>query len=561
MKKFKNKKNQPTAEMPEKGAATREMEAIMDAAAENTADIALLLDDGAPIADEQPSETDAQTDGIADIPDALDAAKSSAPAVTEVDLDALTEEDGDTVHETEQAPAETAVGETPAAETQNAPAEESPDAAAKDSDEAAKDADTPADKPAAETVASADTSENSEYKKLGLYLHIPFCKSKCAYCDFFSTDSVVCKGRKIPEAMKLFCGALKNNMRIVSERTTQYNVDTVFIGGGTPTALPAKLLCDIVREVERDFYLDENCEFTVEMNPATADKRLLKKLRRAGVNRISIGLQSAHNHELAALSRIHTVGDFAESFQMAREAGFDNINIDIMFGIPEQTKETFMETLSFVVSMKPEHISMYNLRIEDGTPFGAKANMLPLPDEDTEVDMYLDAVDYLESQGYHQYEISNFARDGRECRHNKRYWLGEEYLGCGPAAHSYFGGRRFALRRSLSQYCKLLETKGTSIPSSLLDESYTVDRREEAAEYLMLRFRLKEGIDGSDFSKRFGADFEALFGKKLARYVASGHMIHEGGRYALTPRGMLVSNTILSDIIPFHTKYTGGKNG
>ena len=399
-------------------------------------------------------------------------------------------------------------------------------------------------------------------KPLGIYIHIPFCKSKCASCDFFSTDSVVCKGRKIPEIMRLFCTAMKNNMRIVSERTTQYNVDTVFIGGGTPTALPAKLLVDIVKEVERDFYLDDNCEFTVEMNPATAEKRLLKRLRRAGVNRLSIGLQSAHNHELAALSRIHTAGDFAASFRMAREAGFDNINIDVMFGIPEQTKETFMETLAFVVSMKPEHISVYNLRIEDATPFGAKRHMLPLPDEDTECDMYLDAVSYLESQGYHQYEISNFARDGYECRHNRRYWLGEEFLGCGPASHSYFGGRRFSLRRSLTQYCKLLETKGTTLPSSLLDESFVIDRREEVAEYLMLRFRMRQGIRASDFNRRFNADFEALFGRKLAVYIAQGNMIREGDRYALTPKGMLVSNTILSDIIPFETKYSAaGKNG
>ena len=297
------------------------------------------------------------------------------------------------------------------------------------------------------------------------------------------------------------------------------------------------------------------------MNPATADKKLLKKLRRAGVNRLSIGLQSAHNHELAALSRIHNVGDFTECFQMAREAGFDNINIDVMYGIPEQTKGSFMETLAFVVSMKPEHISMYNLRIEDGTPFGEKKHMLPLPDEDTECEMYFDGIAYLESQGYHQYEISNFARDGYECRHNLRYWLGQEYIGCGPAAHSYFGGRRFSLRRSLAQYCKLLETKGTSLPSSLLDESYVIDRKEEVAEYLMLRLRLKSGIDTADFKARYGADFDEVFGRKLEIYIRHGFMVHENGHYAFTPRGMFVSNEILSKIIPFETKYEkGGKN-
>ena len=546
------KKNETTADIPEKGAATQEMEAIMDAAAADTAEIALLLDDGAPTEEPENAQTEEDlSDGIDDIPDAMEmpAEEGSAADTT------------DTAVPDASAPTEEPVATgTPIAAESIPTAESASDEATAPKTEAEK-AEAPA-APSFDAIKETAPDDSEEYKKLGLYLHVPFCKSKCAYCDFYSTDSVVCRGRKIPEVMRMYCTAIKNNMRIVSERTTQYNVDTVFIGGGTPTALPAKLLIDIVKEVERDFYLDEDCEFTVEMNPATAEKRLLKRLRRAGVNRLSIGLQSAHNHELAALSRVHTAGDFAASFQMAREVGFDNINIDVMFGIPEQTKETFMETLAFVVSMKPEHISMYNLRIEDGTPFGAKRHMLPLPDEDTECDMYLDAIAYLESQGYHQYEISNFARDGYECRHNKRYWLGEEYLGCGPAAHSYFGGRRFSLRRSLPQYCKLLETKGTSIPSSLLDESYTVDRREEAAEYLMLRFRLKEGISAADFTSRFGADFDALFAKKLEPYIRSGYMTHEGDRYAFTPRGMLVSNTILSNVIPFETKYgSGGKNG
>ena len=558
MKKFSKKKPAPADQVQEKGAVTREMEAIMDAAAENTADIALLLDDGAPTEESKPSDADTPTaDDIEGIPDALDDTAEAVPVVTKVSIDAPTAEPVNVTDDAATAPVKTAESSDDSSDTDDTEETEitsevsTADIAAVKSVEA---------EPAAEG-ALADTAASDEYKRLGLYLHIPFCKSKCAYCDFFSTDSVVCRGHKIPEAMKLFCGALKNNMRIVSERTTQYNVDTVFIGGGTPTALPAKLLIDIVREVERDFYLDENCEFTVEMNPATADKRLLKKLRRAGVNRISIGLQSAHNHELAALSRIHTVGDFAESFQMAREAGFDNINIDVMFGIPEQTKETFMETLAFVVSMKPEHISMYNLRIEDGTPFGEKKHMLPLPDEDTECEMYFDGIAYLESQGYHQYEISNFARDGYECRHNLRYWLGQEYIGCGPAAHSYFGGRRFSLRRSLAQYCKLLETKGTSLPSSLLDESYVIDRKEEVAEYLMLRLRLAKGIDTADFRARFGADFDEIFGKKLEIYIKNGLMTHENGHYAFTPQGMFVSNEILSRIIPFETKYEkGGKN-
>lgn len=545
MKKNKKKNDTPIT-TEEKGTATQEMEAIMDAASSDTADIDLLLDENAP-KDEPAAETLEADDGIDDVPDAFDENTASDPVSecvpTEVTAPITAEAEPEAPKNADTAPTDVSDdGEPDDDELQ--PTEPAPD----------EDVSHP-------SAASEDDSTDTGYKKLGLYLHIPFCKSKCAYCDFYSSDKIVCHGRKSPEEMKLYCTALKNNMRIISERTTQYNVDTVFIGGGTPTALPAKLLLDIVKEVENDFYLDENCEFTVEMNPATADLRLLKKLHRAGVNRLSIGLQSAHNHELAALSRIHTVGDFTECFQMAREAGFDNINIDVMYGIPEQTKSTFMETLEFVVSMKPEHISMYNLRIEDGTPFGEKKHMLPLPDEDTECEMYFDGIDFLASHGYHQYEISNFARDGYECRHNLRYWLGEEYIGCGPAAHSYFGGRRFSLRRSLAQYCKLLETKGTSLPSSLLDESYVIDRKEEVAEYLMLRLRLAKGISTEDFRAKFGADFDEIFGRKLELYIKNGLMTHENGHYAFTPQGMFVSNEILSRIIPFETKYEkGGKN-
>lgn len=534
--KLNKKKNDTPVIAGEKGEETKEMEAIMDAASDDTADISLILDGTAP-KDEDSTEDPAEEDGIDDIPDALEESGASASEQA-----AEPSAEADTDEEPSNVGTDISNEEEEEDEDEPEPTEPAPDEELSDS------------------PAASDEADGS-YKNLGLYLHIPFCKSKCAYCDFYSSDKIVCSGRKTPEEMKLYCSALKNNMRIISERTTQYNVDTVFIGGGTPTALPEKLLLDVVKEVENDFYLDENCEFTVEMNPATADKKLLKKLRRAGVNRLSIGLQSAHNHELAALSRIHNVGDFTECFQMAREAGFDNINIDVMYGIPEQTKGSFMETLAFVVSMKPEHISMYNLRIEDGTPFGEKKHMLPLPDEDTECEMYFDGIAYLESQGYHQYEISNFARDGYECRHNLRYWLGQEYIGCGPAAHSYFGGRRFSLRRSLAQYCKLLETKGTSLPSSLLDESYVIDRKEEVAEYLMLRLRLKSGIDTADFKARYGADFDEVFGRKLEIYIRHGFMVHENGRYAFTPRGMFVSNEILSKIIPFETKYEkGGKN-
>ena len=406
--------------------------------------------------------------------------------------------------------------------------------------------------------------EEAGYRKLGLYLHIPFCRSKCAYCDFYSTDRVVCRGLHVPSEMKAYCQALKNQMKFFSERTTQYNVDTVFIGGGTPTALPSYLLLDLVKEVSRDYYMEDGYEFTVEMNPSTAEAGMLKRLRRAGVNRLSIGLQSAQNNELAALSRTHTLGDFSACFQMAREAGFENINIDLMYGIPEQTRDSFEESLEFACNMKPEHISMYNLRIEEGTPFGKKRQMLPLPDEDAECAMYFNGIRYLRDHGYHQYEISNFARPGKECRHNLRYWRGDEYIGCGSGAHSYFGGRRFSIRPALEEFSSLLRSVPKTMPAALQGENYPVDDREQLTEYLMLRFRLTEGISANGFRERFGADFEEHFGALLEPYCRDGYVLRseENGdvRYAFSPKGMFVSNFILSNILPSEPRHNPSFN-
>ncbi len=560
MKKNKKRRNEPTNnDVREKGETTLEIDAIMEAAAESTAEIGIILegqeDTAAPAPTEAACAAEADTAepeaAAEDIP-AEDTAVHTADTDSNAPLTANAIETAeDEAVSRETIPAE----DTPvAAEAPLQPKEaEEPGETGTEAAETPEASEKVDEKPLSSTLDNSPLPEE-DYKKLGIYLHVPFCRSKCAYCDFYSTDKIRCEGHKTPDEMKRYTKALINHMRILSERTTQYNVDTVFIGGGTPTALPEKLLLSIVKEVSDCFYLDENCEFTVEMNPATANEKTLKKLRRCGVNRLSIGLQSSHNHELAALSRIHCADDFVESFQMAREAGFDNINVDVMFGIPEQTKDSFLETLAFVTAMKPEHISMYNLRIEDGTPFGEKKHMLPLPDEDTECDMYFEGIDYLASQGYRQYEISNFAKEGCECRHNLRYWHGEECLGCGPAAHSYFGGSRFSLKRSLAQYTKALEVKGKSIPASLRDENYQIDKKEEIAEYLMLRLRLAEGISTEDFRKRFGGDFDAVFGKKLMPYIEHELMTHKNGRYAFTPQGMFVSNMILSRIIPFEPK-------
>ncbi len=395
--------------------------------------------------------------------------------------------------------------------------------------------------------------ENQEYRTLGIYLHIPFCKRKCAYCDFYSVETDKNEGM-----MKPYTKAAIHHLQTVSERTTQYNIDTIYIGGGTPTALDPKCLLKLVKEISNSFYLTENPEFTVEMNPGTADLKLLKQLRKYGVNRLSIGAQSANNEELAALSRIHTVKDMSAAFRLAREADFQNINIDLMYGIPGQTTESFRETLQFVISMKPEHISLYGLKIEEGTPFDRQKETLVLPDEETEYNMYTEAISLLSEHGWEQYEISNFARKGYQCRHNLKYWNCEEYIGCGPGSHSCFGGTRYSIQRSLPLYLKALSEKSKTIPSYILDENYTVNETERENEYIMLRMRLSEGLDSEEYLALFGKDFDETYGAKLEEYISGGFVTHTGSKYAFTVKGMYVSNYILSSILSFSERMQKG---
>lgn len=384
---------------------------------------------------------------------------------------------------------------------------------------------------------------NTKEKRLGLYFHIPFCLSKCAYCDFFSF---------VPSNEDLivrYIDALILHMDEYKHAAEDYTVDTVFIGGGTPTCVPTEQLVRLIRSIKRKFNVMRNAEFSIEANPATVDLQSLKKLRRCGINRISMGLQTADNNELRALSRIHTRAQFEQSYRVARAADFRNINIDLMFGIPGQTMDSLMRNLRYVVSLKPDHISLYNLKIEPGTPFDMHRNELSLPDEDTEADMYLRAVEFLNSSGYPQYEISNFSRRGRHCRHNLKYWTCGEYLGFGPSAHSYFAGYRFAFVRNLDSYLNAIE-----IPSSrikLTSQCDEISQRERIGEYVMLHMRLNSGVRLSEFSREFGQDFDLLYGRKLQKYINAGFVFRRGDSVALTPTGMFVSNYILSDILEF----------
>lgn len=385
----------------------------------------------------------------------------------------------------------------------------------------------------------------TSHKRLGIYIHIPFCRSKCAYCDFNSAPP------ESDELVTRYIDALIAHIESYKTAAAEYEPDTVFIGGGTPTSVPPEELYRLIRAVKKNFSLVKNAEFSIECNPATADYSTLARLHRMGVNRISFGLQSAHENELKALSRCHTRKDFMRSYKMARDAKFDNINVDLMFGIPHQTPESLMHSIKYVGGLRPEHISLYDLKIEPNTPFGKNYEKIAptLPPEDVEADMYLAAVDLLSTLGYKQYEISNFARDGKMCAHNLKYWNCDEYLSFGVSAHSYFNGNRFSFTPDIKKYIE-----GVTVPESkvrLTDDIEEIEEKERMGEYIMLRFRLAAGIDDREFSRRFGLSFEKMFGEKCEWFVRSGFMTAKNGVYALTPRGMFVSNYILTEILDF----------
>lgn len=367
----------------------------------------------------------------------------------------------------------------------------------------------------------------------GLYIHIPFCVRKCSYCDF-------CSVAAWDEA---FVDAYID--RLLSElsgykRQVRIPVDTLYLGGGTPSLLTGGQLTRIVSAVREVFSLSPDTEFTIEANPGTLTEDKLSAYRALGVNRLSLGLQSIHDNELKMLGRIHTYEDFLNSYRMARAVGYDNISVDLMYGIPRQTRESYLHSLRAVTSLGPEHISAYGLIVEPGTRFCDMGDALRLPDEDEECDMYYMAHELLSAEGYLHYEISNYARAGRMSRHNLKYWRDSEYIGVGAAAYSYFEGKRYGNTRDLDRYMA-----GLDIPEC----SETLTAETERYEYAMMHLRLSFGISLSEYRRRFGEDF--LYGREetVGRYVGMGLAVLDEDRFYLTERGFYLSNTILSDIL------------
>lgn len=373
---------------------------------------------------------------------------------------------------------------------------------------------------------------------LGIYVHVPFCRSKCQYCDFYSMAT---------KEDKLFDGyldAVCDHIKEAGELAPGYKVDSIYFGGGTPTFFGADGMAIILTTIRRNFDVDNNAEITFEANPDSVSDRLLHRLRAEGFNRVSLGIQSDDDEMLKKLGRPHTYAQAVSAYHKIRKAGFKNVSVDLMYGLPGQDLVDWQETLDNVLRLLPEHISCYALKVEEGTPFYEYRDMLNLPDDDTQAEMYLTAVEALRSRGFRQYEISNFCRKGLVSKHNMKYWTGGEYLGFGPAASSDFAGKRFTLKRDLQAYISGIRDGG-----DIMEDMEEIPMRERAGEYLMLRLRTNLGIEEQEYEKLFLLPFaplEDVLEKQRRLFHATQT---DDRRWVLTPKGFLVSNDIITDLL------------
>jgi len=367
---------------------------------------------------------------------------------------------------------------------------------------------------------------------VGLYVHVPFCVRKCPYCDFYSVPAA-------EEWMDCYTAAVKREIKKFAEQCS-VSADTVYFGGGTPSVLGEARLTSILDALASAFSVISGAEITLEVNPGDDLRALLQGIRHAGWNRLSIGMQSANDTELRLLGRRHTAAQAAAAAEEAARAGFSNLSLDLMLAVPGQTPESLRRSLAEYACLGASHVSAYLLKIEEGTPYSRCADSLGLPDEEKTADLYLLTCEELERYGFRQYEISNFAKKGRESRHNLKYWRDEPYLGFGPSAHSFFGGKRFFQPRSLQEYCL-----GDRLP--VPDGS-----GGSFEEYAMLALRLCEGLRRTGCTARFGAEgaecFQRIFCRAL-RYSRAGMTICEPDRVRLTRKGFLVSNALLAELL------------
>ena len=383
-----------------------------------------------------------------------------------------------------------------------------------------------------------DIIKNNEKapKKLGLYIHIPFCRTKCLYCDFCSFAS-----REEGEREE-YVNAL---LREISVRgTREYIVDTVYLGGGTPSLLSIGQIDRILSSLREHFLIDESAEITLECNPMTHltdGKEYFSALRDLDINRLSLGIQSAVNSELKLIGRRHTFEEAQKTFFDARKSGFDNISVDLMFGIPSQTIDSLEYSLEQFIFLGAEHISIYSLQLEEGTPLYNMREKYTLADNDLVADMYEKVIFIMKNTGYNHYEISNFAKEGRESKHNSKYWRLDEYLGLGLASHSDFGGKRSENTYDLREY----------LDGNYFGSEREIGNLEREVEFIMLGLRMSDGISKSEFFERFGIDFDEKYGKKVEFLEKMSYLSQNDNRVALNESGFAVSNSILAQILDF----------
>lgn len=394
--------------------------------------------------------------------------------------------------------------------------------------------------------------KKKETQALGIYIHIPFCMKKCKYCDFLSFCGDDSEKKTYSSAL---VDEIKEWGRLYGKKGKNYPVSTIYFGGGTPSVLETIYIEEILQVIRAEFTVSEDGEITLECNPGTADDKKFSSYYRMGINRISMGLQSAHNEELKKIGRIHTWEDFLQCYEAARDAGFDNINLDVMSALPDQTWEMYQDTLQKVVDLKPEHVSSYSLIIEEGTPFFQmyEQGLLHLPDEDTERKMYYQTNEFLRQNGYHRYEISNYARPGYESRHNSSYWTRENYLGLGLGASSLIDNIRFRNTDRMMQYIgrNFKHCSDNTIEQILsqYEEVEMLSVKEQMEEFMFLGLRMTEGVSIALFEKTYGKKFHEVYGAVCEKLKKEGFIICESDRVRLTEQGIDVSNVVLAEFL------------
>ncbi len=380
-----------------------------------------------------------------------------------------------------------------------------------------------------------------ETKELGIYIHIPFCVRKCAYCDFLSYGVEAANEFGIKDIHRAYVESVIAELGSYVEKCKDRNIATIYIGGGTPSILDSSLILKLLDYVKGNFSVDDNAEITIECNPGTTNIEKFRTYREAGINRLSLGLQSTDNAMLKILGRVHTYEEFLNQYEDAREVGFSNINVDLISALPNQTVDMYIKDLNNIISLNPEHISSYSLIIEEGTRFYDNPEILDhLPSEDDAVRMYELTDEYLKNAGYNRYEISNYAKDGYESRHNSSYWKLTDYIGVGLGASSYFGGVRYKVHRDFKEYIKGYYHH---------EEVEEITVNDSMEEFMFLGLRMMEGVRYSDFKKRYGVDIESVYGEVIDKHVKLGNLVRTPSRIRLSTDAIPISNQVFIDFM------------